>query len=176
MKIFICHCSESIDRKKKCIEQFLIHNITDYEFIEKYNKDDLTYEIDLFNINQLKKSEISLFLKHIYIYQIISKHHENALIFEDDVILSDNFSDTLNKYLAQLPNDYDMLFIGDGCNLHIETNRIQPNINVYQKCLYSTDWGGLGCSRCSDSYIVSKKCTIEFINNFKYKINLPVEH
>jgi hypothetical protein len=71
-----------------------------------------------------------------------------------------------------------MLFIGDGCNLHIEKNKLINDKNIYQKCLYPTNWGGDGAGRCADSYIISKKCAkklCEYINNLSYKINLPID-
>ena len=40
MKIFVLHYSKLVDRKKHILEQFKKQNITDYEFIEKYDKDD----------------------------------------------------------------------------------------------------------------------------------------
>jgi hypothetical protein len=84
----------------------------------------------------------------------------------------------LNNYITQLPKDYDMLFIGDGCNLHIENHKLISNQNIYKKCLYPTSWGGDGASRCGDSYIISKKCAnklCEYINNLKDKIKLPID-
>jgi hypothetical protein len=78
--------------------------------------------------------------------------------------------------MSYLPEDYDMLFIGDGCNLHIEKHKLISNKHIYEKCLYPTNWGGDGASRCSDSYIISKKCAnklCEYLKNLKNKINLP---
>lgn len=69
-----------------------------------------------------------------------------------------------------------MLFIGDGCNLHIQKDKLIPNINIYKKCLYPTNWGGDGAPRCTDSCLVNKKCAIKlcnYINNLPNKINLP---
>ena len=178
MKIFVLHYSKLVDRKKNILEQFQKHNITDYEFIEKYDKDEITDdESSLFDINY-KKSTMSLTLKHFYVYKLIAKNYENALIFEDDVILCDNFIDKLNNYMSQLPEDYDMLFIGDGCNLHIEEHRLTPNKYIYEKCLYPTSWGGDGGTRCCDSFIITKKCAnkiCEYINNLRNKINLPID-
>jgi glycosyl transferase family 25 len=178
MKIFVLHYSKLIDRKKYIIEQFQKQNITDYEFIEKFDKDEITSdESSLFAVNY-KKSTMSLHLKHNYVYKLIADNYDNALIFEDDVILSDNFIDKLNNYMTQLPENYDMLFIGDGCNLHIEEDKLIPNKNIYAKCLYPTSWGGNGASKCSDSYIINKKCAkkmCEYINSFNYKINLPID-
>jgi hypothetical protein len=52
-----------------------------------------------------------------------------------------------------------MLFIGDGCNLHIPYDVVsRSNTNVFKKCLEPTAWGGNGATRCTDSYLISKKC------------------
>lgn len=178
MKIFVLHYSKLVDRKKHILEQFNKQGIIDYEFIEKYDKDEITdYESNLFDTNY-KKSTMSLHLKHNYVYNIIAKNYEHALIFEDDAILCDNFIDKLNNYITQLPEDYDMLFIGDGCYLHIENHKLIPNKNIYEKCLYPTRWGGDGASRCCDSYIITKNCAnklCEYINNLKCKIKLPID-
>ena len=122
----------------------------------------------------------SLVLKHFWVYYEIATKYDYALILEDDVILADNFVEILNKYMVELPADYDMLFIGDGCNLHIEKDKILPNKNIYEKCLYPTRWGGNGGSRCTDSYLISKKCALkmcEYINKITkiYKIQLPAD-
>jgi len=80
---------------------------------------------------------------------------------------------SLSKYLTQLPEDYDMLFIGDGCNFHIEPHRLDPEIYIYERGVQPADWGGNGATRCSDSYIISKKCAIKFaerLSNLKTKI------
>ena len=122
--------------------------------------------------------QMSMSLKHFYAYKEISDKYDNGLILEDDAILINNFTDILNKYMEQLPKNYDMLFIGDGCNLHIEKNKLIPNQNIYEKCLYPTRWGGNGASRCSDSYIISKICAnklCKYINNLNYKIELPID-
>ena len=73
-----------------------------------------------------------------------------------------------------------MLFIGDGCNLHIESNKITPNKFIYEKCLYPTNWGGNGATRCTDSYIVNRQCAVklcDYINQnlMKNKIDLPTD-
>ena len=178
MKIFVLHYSKLVDRKKHILEQFKKHNITDYEFIENYDKDEITYdESSIFDVNY-KKSTMSLHLKHNYVYKLIADNYDNGLIFEDDVILSDNFVNKLNNYISQLPENYDMLFIGDGCKLHIEKKRIIPNKNIYEKCLYPTKWGGNGATRCCDSYIISNNCAkkiCEYINNLNCKIKLPID-
>ena len=175
MRIFVTHYKKLIDRKLFILAQFKKHNITDYEFIE-IERDDLSNpNISMFHKNY-KNCLMSMLLKHFYVYKEISDKYDNGLILEDDVILINNFTEILHKYMDQLPKNYDMLFIGDGCNLHIEKNKLIPNQNIYEKCLYPTRWGGNGASRCGDSYIISKKCAnklCEYINNLNYKIELP---
>ena len=123
-------------------------------------------------------AQIAISLSHFYAYKQTSDKYDNALIFEDDVILCDNFIEKLNNYMTELPQNYDMLFIGDGCNLHIEQHKLISNQNIYEKCLYPTSWGGDGAGRCTDSYLVNKECSktlCEYINNLSYKINLPID-
>ena len=177
MKIFVLHYSKLTERKQHIIEQFKKQNITDYEFVECYNKEDLT-ETDkqLFDTNRVKLSMISLMNKHFYAYRRIAQQYSEALILEDDIILADDFANKLTFYMQQLPKDYDMLFIGDGCNLHIEPHKIKPNINIYEKCLYPTQWGGNGATRCTDSYVISNKGAIKlckYIERLTRKITLP---
>jgi glycosyl transferase family 25 len=117
-------------------------------------------------VKNFPTSCIAILLSHLYAYKQISEKYDDGLIFEDDVILSDDFLNIYNKYINQLPIDYDMFFIGDGCNLHIEKNKLLPDKNVYEKCLYPTNWGGDGATRCIDSYLVNKKCATEMLNYF----------
>jgi glycosyl transferase family 25 len=177
MKIFVIHYKKLVDRKKHILEQFEKHNISDYEFIE-IDRDELyEHNICMFQKNY-SNSQIAISLSHFHAYKQISDNYDNGLIIEDDAVLSDDFTDILNKYISQLPKDYDMLFIGDGCNLHIEKHKLNPNQNIYEKCLYPTSWGGDGASRCCDSYIISKNCAnklCEYINNLEYKIDLPID-
>jgi GR25 family glycosyltransferase involved in LPS biosynthesis len=83
---------------------------------------------------------ISLILKHFLAYREIADKYDEALILEDDVILSNSFSESLKTYMLELPDDYDMLFIGDGCHMHIEENKIVPGKYIYEKCLHPTPW------------------------------------
>jgi len=176
MKIFVLHCSKLADRKNHIIEQFSKQNI-DFEFIEKYDKDDIESESAFYTKNY-KRSTMSLHLKHLYVYKLLAEGTDSALILEDDVILCENFMETLNKYLTQLPADFDMLFLGDGCNLHIEKEKLVPDKYVYEKGLYPTSWGGDGASRCSDSYIISNQCAkkmFAYVKKLTKPISLPID-
>jgi GR25 family glycosyltransferase involved in LPS biosynthesis len=123
-------------------------------------------------------SQIAISLSHFYAYSQISEKYQYGLILEDDVILSDKFTTQFAKYMSQLPPDFDMLFIGDGCNLHIERDKIISGKHIYAKGLYPTRWGGYGISRCADSYVVSKRCAtklVDYLSRLSYPIQWPVD-
>jgi glycosyl transferase family 25 len=41
-----------------------------------------------------------------------AKRHQYVLIFEDDVVLAADFIQQFNRYIAEVPDDWDMLFLG----------------------------------------------------------------
>lgn len=159
LKIFVLHYSKLVDRKKHILEQFQRLGITKFEFVEKYDKDELKPEdTTLFRKDlSMTTSAISLTLKHLHTYRAVKDLYPAALILEDDVILADNFLSRLDRYISELPESYDMLFLGDACDLHIEESRLMPNKYVYEKCLHPTAWGGQGATRATDSYVISKQ-------------------
>jgi GR25 family glycosyltransferase involved in LPS biosynthesis len=180
MKVFVIHYKKLTDRKESILRQFQKHNITDFEFVE-IDRDELDkqepQELIIFGPNY-PKPQMAITLSHIYAYRQIVAKYDSALILEDDAVLSDNFIEKLNHYCSQLPPSYDMLFIGDGCGLHIPKTELVPMKNVYKKGLYPTSWGGNGITRCTDSYVVSKQCAVKlctYIQNTQHKINLPID-
>jgi glycosyl transferase family 25 len=164
MQIFVIHYTKLIERRKNMVMQ-LIMNDLDAEFVTQYDKEKIPPDqMKKFKSNFIPELT-SLFLKHLYCYQEIANNYEYALILEDDAIFSQNFNEKLNSYIKQLPNDWDMLFIGDGCRLHIPYETVKnSNTNIFKKCLEPTRWGGNGATRCTDSYILSKKCAISILN------------
>jgi len=188
MKIFVLHYSKLVQRKQHILEQFEKHGITEYEFIEKFDKDVITDdECPEFSKDYVanRRTELSLHLKHLYLYRLmLSENYEEVLVLEDDVILSDNFMKKLTEYMTQMPKDYDMLFIGDGCNLHIPRNQLVANQYIYAKCLHETAWGGNGAAKCTDSYIIHQRCAKKLCDyvadagaalDETKKINLPAD-
>ena len=96
MKIFITHYTPLTHRKNNIIKLLEKSNITDYEFIETYDRE-LLNKTDIEKFSQIKISEISLFLKHIEIFK--KEIDDIVVILEDDAILVDNFKDKLENYL-----------------------------------------------------------------------------
>jgi len=177
MKILIVHYDKLINRKKYMLEQLSKYNL-EAEFISNYGKENLTYD-DKKLFKNITDGEISVALHHIQCYKkIIENDYNYALILEDDVILSENFINILNKYISDLPSIWDMLFIGDGGGYHIPDFAIKQNINIYRKHIYPSKWGGMGATRCLDSYLVTKRCASIILERIKlsdYRIVRPID-
>lgn len=175
IKIFIVHYKKLVNRKSHIIRELNTHNIMNYEFIQ-IDRDELSGE-DCNNFEgsiTFNKPGMAIALSHFHAYKEIADKYDHALIIEDDVILSNNFTETLTKYLTQLPEEYDMLFLGDGCKFHIHPDMLVPRKYIYERGVDPTEWGGNGATRCCDSYIVNKKCAIkltEYLSTLKTKIS-----
>lgn len=152
--VYITHWSKLVNRKELLAKQLLDRNITNCTWVENYDKSN--WDINqikseyplIFGLNpkgrNLNHSEISLALKHCWIIKdALSKGYKSILIFEDDVILDENFIEKYNEYKSQLPEDWDLFFVGSCCNLHI-TNQ-KNGVNVYQT----------NTSRCCHAYSIS---------------------
>lgn len=179
IKTYITHYTPLVERK-----QFMENQISRFglnaEFILNYDRENLTTdEIQIFDryhpkLNrELKLSEISLTLKHFKCYKrIIQNNEPYALILEDDALLCDDFNEKITDYFNQLPDDFDMVFLGNGCNMHIDSSLIVPNKNVYLTG---------HTSRCTDSYIISQNFAKKIIDKIynthtsSYKIFWPID-
>ena len=173
IKIFVIHYKKLTDRKKSILTQFEKYNLTNYEFIE-IDRDELdNHNTSLFD-KKFGNELTAISLSHFYAYKKISEYYDSALIFEDDIILSNNFMIKLTKYMNDLPNDFDILCIGDGCDLHVNNIEIVSNKNIYKRDLKQHNY----FIRCTDSYIVSKKCAkflCEYIDNSAKNINKAID-
>lgn len=161
MKIFVIHYDKLVERKKCIINQMKKFNL-DFEFVSNHGKENISLE-EKKKFRRITDAEISLMLHHIECLKQISLENDNeyALILEDDVLLNKDFNKLLEIYIKQLPADWDMLFIGNGCNLHIPQELLTNNQFIYKKDVYQ------GASRCADSYLITKKCAKFIFEKFQ---------
>lgn len=178
IQTFIVHYSPLVERKKFMLEQLNKYEL-DNTFIEQYDRNNLLDEdVKIFH-KDLDRFHCAINLSHFFAYkQVLNNDKKYNLIFEDDVILSDNFKEKLGNALNQLPDDYDMLFIGDGCNLHIHHSFIKEGQLIYEK-KYEPKRKRWGQTRCTDSYFVSKKGAskiLDYISKIKDgELNLEID-
>ena len=180
MKILVVHYDKLDERKRHMLNEFQKQNLSNYEFVSNHGKDIITLK-EKSRFKNLTDGEISLMLHHFECYKIINEKYDYAIIFEDDVILADDFRNKIEKYISELPDDWDMLFFGEGHGVHIPKFRLIPGVNIYKKMtdLKNNIPGGIdGSTRCADSYIVSKKCAkrmVQVLNSIKI-ISIPLDH
>jgi len=171
-KYYMCHYSKLTERREY-IENHIKNFNIDLEWILFYDKEDIDWDSldkiypNILNImnefgRKLSKPEISLLLKHLEVFRdVIKNNYSNVIVFEDDIILDNDFNSKLDTYITQLPIDYDIFWIGSCCNLH--TNTI-PNKYVYDA----------NSSRCTHAYLISKKgCEkmLECLNDLNHPID-----
>lgn len=158
-QIYVCHWGKLNDRKEYIINHLNKKGIYDFKFIDSYDKENWnieeikkTYPVifnsfahNAYGITNipLKYSEISLVLKHCQIIkEIVDKKYSSVLIFEDDVLLHNDFINQFNSYKSQLPDGWDLAWVGSCCNLHAP---YQESKNVYE----------MDGTRCTHAYAVS---------------------
>lgn len=172
-KIYLCHYTKLIERVALVKNQLDKYKISP-QWILEYDKEDLDKdelikilphfdkEMSLFGgSRKLRQSEISLLMKHYFAWcDMVEKNIENAIIFEDDIILCDNFLERFNIQIENIDNDYDIIWIGSCCNLHADF-----------KGTHLIPHKG---SRCTHAYMISNKCAKKAIDNFRIN-NYPAD-
>ncbi len=156
-RVYVVHYSPWTKRKERLVEhlpfdvQWVESEPSEDGIIISYTKDEKTWNdkvIPYSPFRQLTTGDISVMHKHIAIYyDIVVNRYEESLIFEDDVILVDNFIDLYNANMYNTPIDWDLIFIGSGCNLRIPTTQL-----IGGRAAYKVDHPA---SKCGDSYCIT---------------------
>lgn len=181
-KIFILHYPKLTERKQRLIDAPEL-NGNCIEWITDYDPDSLDHDavryVDLpdaykskylpecrLSYKKMSASEISLCAKHRQVYRkIVDGNIQTALILEDDVIFHKNFVSLFNSYMIITPQDWDIIFPGDGCAFHFL--KTLGSMHAYLK--------SPPLARASDSYVVRYDTALRFVNNFN-EVFLPSDH
>ncbi|CAG8810045.1 33802_t:CDS:1, partial [Racocetra persica] len=154
--IYVVNLEYRIDRHEKM------------EVLGKY----LGLDLDFFKaVSRLSKSNLTVgakacYLSHYRIFESIVKNgYENALILEDDVDMEVNITDIMTEVHHNLPNDWDMLYLGH-CD-EWDSNYFKTNLTVH--ILHTT-----GHPKCTHAYAVSAKGAKKLIE--KLNIDNPKDH
>jgi len=162
-EIYIPHWSKLAKRKDYLVEHLDSRGINNYHFVECFDKEkwdlaqvkkDYPKAFGLTTSNtKLNYSEISLVLKYCWaIKDAHSNGYDSVLMLEDDVELHPDFVNLFNNFKNQLPEDWDLAWVGSCLNLHARTT---PNQNVYR----------VNGSRCTHAFIISKNCINKIIDD-----------
>lgn len=120
------------------------------------------WDIDEHRPRNLRPAEISLTAKHVEALKRISEdENEFGLILEDDVLVKETFMNSLNEYFDELPDDWDIIFPGDGYGLRIWDNNQEP---IPNKQVYLANHPA---SRCTEAMFVKKEAAKKLYDAMK---------
>lgn len=151
IKYYLIH-GPNEKRKQLMLEQFSKFGIdnNNVTWMKGLNRDSLTKEfIDVVCTNQeLTPANVSVVLNHyMALRNMVKNNYPLAIIMEDDIKFRENVPERINKYLKELPNDWDVLFESDYINY--KNTPVDPNKLVYKK--------EINGSRTTCFYLISLK-------------------
>lgn len=138
--------------EKNLLDYFSKNNISNFEFKNFYQRDNLTEEIKqkYFKLDNLNPAQICITIEHIETYRAICNSCENDndwyLILEDDAIFCNNFIEKLNNHLENLPSDAEYLDICD----YFDTQRFLGFTS-------NNLWENVNSTRTNCAYLINKK-------------------
>jgi GR25 family glycosyltransferase involved in LPS biosynthesis len=190
--INIIHYKKLIERKKYLTNILDSFEMT-YVFNEKYDRDTISKDIiekyyknnpqiweektkGLYTIiighRELKNSEICNGISHISSLKKISEDiNDYGIIIEDDVIFKNYFKNDLFNVMNDIPNDYDIIFLGSEYDIyHLDklnnSKTIKIKNNIFKKTPPKT--------RTVDAYIVKKDFAKKLYDNIN-SLTLPFD-
>lgn len=158
--IFYINLDSRIDRKKMVLEETNKLGVAAQRV--KGIVFDGQYDADL-SLDQRKRANgiMGCMLSHLSILYWALKHNASVLIFEDDVKFINNYHEIVPKALAQLPKDWDMLYLGGNiCNT---ITQVSENL------------GKLSHSQSTHAYAVNKKFTETLIDYIDTSQVVPLD-
>jgi len=162
---------------------FVVFDMEPEKDLDEYFIDSLDVrkqKFSLFPGNQptkdVKRSEISLAYKHVKALEhMVENKYQKALFLEDDAILCNDFANVANHFVEQTPEDWDMIFPGNGCNLRIHPSKIRQNQVAYKKDHPAT--------KCTDSYFIKLSAATKLLTTIKpfniaidWELNYQLKH
>ncbi len=181
VKTYVLHCKKLTDRFQFMNQQMSDHGFTNVTWYTDDDASDLEgkdltglygfvreeillekckvggWSVPSNIFRQMSLPEISLTTKWGKVLEFIGKGDDPYVcVFEDDVILCDNFSEKFNLYLSETPDDWDVIYMGNGANLHA------PNVRE-GKLAYKVNHPA---SRCLDSIIMKKDAAAKLAEEY----------
>lgn len=167
--VFILSVRTFEDRINHVKQQMALHDLS-YQFIFEFDIPVLQSEI-LINTFEtedvLDKPQQSLVLKHIHAWRLcVEKNYKNILVFEDDVILKENFVTRLNDAVIKLEHKQNayLLFLG-GADTKVPDAFLLSNDAIVEQPIATAEAYVTNLSAC--------KKRIDWLG--QHKVNLPAD-
>lgn len=176
---YVINLKKRPDRLAKFTKKCPLKNVKTFNAI---NGKLLGGELDSIYPNKLNKGEKGCFLSHINLWKKqIKEDIEYFVIFEDDAIFCENFSEKFEKILNNLEKSY-ITYIGGRFipDFKMKTeNCCKINDFLVKEELKGKKYDGWDCDRTTQAYIIHKDCAKLLLDNianskiFRYR---PVDH
>jgi len=163
MKIFLVHkkglknrLNNILELLTKCnfVEDIEIVTSEDSSVVFASDAERNSILLPNFPNKNLTNKEKSLYHKQYKILEKISNLTEPALVFEDDVFFDPIILEKFIADLKNIPNDWDFIFFGTGCNLSIEGQGFVKNTKLLK-------------SKCTDSMLITPSAANKLFNEIK---------
>lgn len=186
MKIFVVHYKKLVARRQ-ALEQRLMEEGLSADFVDQYDRETITKsDRRLFDNGiqwlrlrrRMSAVQVAISLSHAWCFQRAAEFSTPTLVLEDDALLSEGFARALEGCLRDLPQHWDLLFLGDGCGFHIPSDMQCAGRLVHPKGREATPWGGAGATRCTDSYVMTPRAAAALRDEFfdsRRKIDQPID-
>lgn len=153
MQTFVITLPETPDKKEKCAQHLKERRVVSPRFFdgvyaERFGlKTVFPYEVDHpgsgFNIGFMP---VGCWLSHWCLWSVLSFLHEDIyMILEDDVCLPEDWHSRTMQALADVPKDFDMLYVGSCCCVGKPTTHVKGEVYDVRYPL------------CTHAYIVAGK-------------------
>jgi GR25 family glycosyltransferase involved in LPS biosynthesis len=156
-----------VERKQFMERQFKLFGIPEDQvtWITYPNKNDPLPE-NICSSHHLPRGMIAVTYKHyLALKDIVEKGHEYAVIMEDNIEFCGNVPNVIEKYLKDLPDDWDCVFDSDFFGLTYIESPINSSISVYKKSNKITPQCS-GSSKGAHFILISKKGAKLLYDNF----------
>lgn len=123
-KIYCINLDRRTDRWQECLEQFSTHNleVSRFSAVDAKNIPEIVEKVN--KTPGLVLGSIGCGRSHRLILELSKKNNlDNVLILEDDVEFDDNLNQIFSKCIDDVPDDWDILFLGGNHSLN----------NIWQK-------------------------------------------
>lgn len=154
--LYLIHYTKLTDRRVVMEKQLKDSKIGDFipiNWLTNFDREDITPE----QVRKYIKCEcnhpgiIANFIAHIHAIEDVANNKEIGLIVEDDLMFVDNFYGKLQSYLAKLPSDWEIIFMGHGTGIKGLPKFTPPRVTD-NRIFYR--WN---TARTASCYLINKK-------------------
>ena len=115
------------------------------------NKINSLWDSSIHKYRGLRMAELSCAYKHFLALYMVSKYCPNyGMILEDDAVFAPDFADRFRKYMNDTPEDWDAIFLGEGCGTSYQQDRMVRGQQVGDNCFNV----GHPSTNCAEAYLI----------------------